>query len=214
MKKRTAFIGAILSLMPLGQSSLIRTGVVFSTSAGIISYSKKVNAESSRNFKNALKKWESGYFFNRAYENFSTYGKYSDAIPDFTRAIERDPNFVDAYYLRGVARLMKKDFDGAIIDLTKAIEMYPKDSTKSAYFYRGEARAKLKDFDGAILDFTKAIEINPKDGRAYYYRGVSRGLGFNDKKGTCDDFKKSASLGYQYRIDWLETSEGKWCKDM
>ena len=26
--------------------------------------------------------------------------------------------------------------------------------------------------------------------------------------------KEAASLGYKYRIDWLETSEGKWCKDM
>ena len=47
MKKRTAFIGAILSLIPLGQPLLIKTGVVLSSSAVMLSLSEKVNAKSA-----------------------------------------------------------------------------------------------------------------------------------------------------------------------
>ena len=46
MKKRTAFIGAILSLIPLGQPLLIKTGVVLSTTGIIISHTEKVFAKS------------------------------------------------------------------------------------------------------------------------------------------------------------------------
>ena len=44
MKKRTAFIGAILSLIPLGQPLLIKTGVVLSSSVVMLSLPEKVNA--------------------------------------------------------------------------------------------------------------------------------------------------------------------------
>ena len=43
MKKRTAFIGAILCLIPIGQPLLIKTGVVLSGSAVIFSLPEKAN---------------------------------------------------------------------------------------------------------------------------------------------------------------------------
>ena len=58
MKKRTAFVGAILSLMPLGQPLLIKTGVVLSSSAVMLSLPEKVNADSSDFY---LKKLEEIY---------------------------------------------------------------------------------------------------------------------------------------------------------
>ena len=45
MKKRTAFIGAILSLIPFGQPLLIKTGVVLSTTGLILAVSENVHAE-------------------------------------------------------------------------------------------------------------------------------------------------------------------------
>ena len=44
MKIRTAFISAILSLIPFGQPLLIKTGVVLSTTSFMISLPEKVNA--------------------------------------------------------------------------------------------------------------------------------------------------------------------------
>ena len=44
MKKRTAFIGAILSLIPFGNPLLIKTGVVLSSSALMLSLPEIVNA--------------------------------------------------------------------------------------------------------------------------------------------------------------------------
>ena len=55
MKKRTTFISAILSLMPLGHPLLIKTGVVLSTTGFMLSVPEKVNAETA------------DFYFDRAY---------------------------------------------------------------------------------------------------------------------------------------------------
>jgi len=56
---------------------------------------------------------------------------------------------------------MVDDYQGAITDLSKAIEL---DSSFTwAYKSRGEFKGKLKDYAGAILDYDKAIELDPED---------------------------------------------------
>ena len=199
MKKRTAFVGAILSLIPLGQPLIIKTGLVLSSSALMISLSDKSNAA------------DNSFYFNRAFEKGEN-GDHYGAISDYTKAIEIDPNDSTAYYNRGLAKHNLKDYYGAISDYTKAIKLDPRNT--DALDNRGLAKHNLEDYYGAISDYTRVIEINPDDGFTYSNRGITKGIGFNDDEGACDDFKKAASLGYQYRIDWLETSEGKWCKDM
>ena len=72
----------------------------------------------------------------------------------------------------------------------------------------------MGDYYGSISDHTKAIEINPKNHLAFSNRGISRALGFKDEEGACDDFKKASNLGNQYRKGWLQSPDGRWCRDM
>jgi tetratricopeptide (TPR) repeat protein len=62
---------------------------------------------------------------------------------------------------RGLAMQAKGDFDGAISNFTKAIELKPDDG--SAYYNRGSVKQDKGDLDGAIADFSKAIELKPDD---------------------------------------------------
>ena len=233
MKKRTAFIGAILSLYPLVNTLILKTGISLSTTGLMLFVHEKVYAG------------DYSYYFNSAFDKTEN-GDYYGAIADYTKAIEINPNEAIAYYNRGLAKYYLKDYYGAVADYTKAIEINPNDgdtyynrglakydlkdyegaisdSTKAieintqyvkAYTIRGLAKHDLEDYYGAIADYTKAIEIDSSYGLAYSNRGYTKGIGFSDDEGACDDFKKAASLGYQYRIDWLQTSEAKWCKDM
>ena len=52
MKKRTAFIGVIFSLMPIGQPFLVKGGVGLVPSAFIIFHHEKINAESAEFYNN------------------------------------------------------------------------------------------------------------------------------------------------------------------
>ena len=67
-------------------------------------------------------------------------GDYQGAITEYTKAIEIKPNYVMAYYNRGIAKDMLSDYRGAIADYTKAIEINPQDA--STYFNRGKAKVR------------------------------------------------------------------------
>ena len=107
MKKRTVFIGAILSLISLGQPFLIKTSVVLSGSALMLSLPEKVYAG------------DNSYYFNRAIEKGEN-GDYYGAISDYTKAIELDLNNALSFANRGVAKEEIGDMQGACDDWRKA----------------------------------------------------------------------------------------------
>jgi len=71
----------------------------------------------------------------------------------------------------GLAYLEQKQFDEAISEFTKVIEM--KRALPEAYYNRGLAYAKKNDADHAIADYSKAIELNPRDADTYFNRGLA-----------------------------------------
>lgn len=72
-----------------------------------------------------------------------------------------------AYNFRGHTKLDLKDYQGAIEDFTKALEINPK--VGGALWGRGLSRKELGDYDGAIKDFTEMIALYPKE--VYGYEG-------------------------------------------
>jgi Tfp pilus assembly protein PilF len=100
---------------------------------------------------------------------------YNQAIAEFTEAIQRDPNFTNAYYNRGRAYDEINDFDRAIADYDKTIQLNPK--ATNAYNNRAWIYAyKLKtNFGQAINDANQAINLNPRgtyfDTRGWAYLG-------------------------------------------
>src|SRR6267378_173670 len=75
------------------------------------------------------------------------------------------PTTAADYVNRGIEEHQKGDYDGAIADFTKAIEIDPR--AADAYMARGDARKNKGDLDGAITDYTKAIEIDPSNAIGY-----------------------------------------------
>jgi tetratricopeptide (TPR) repeat protein len=91
---------------------------------------------------------------------------YLGAIDDYSKAINLNPKYVDAYFNRGVAKGNVKDYAGAVADYTRTIELDPKDAV--AYFNRGTVKVILKDVAGATADFAKAIKLDSKNFQADY----------------------------------------------
>ncbi len=179
MKKRTAVIGALASLMPLGQPLIIGTGVILTSTAVMLAAPETAQAENAT------------YYYNRGIDKYDA-GDYSGAISDYNKAIEINPRYAKAYNNRGNAKSKLGDNSGAISDYSKAIEINPRDAY--AYINRGYAKDELKDYYGAISDYNKAIEINPRYADAYNNRAQTKYM-LGDMKGSCRDAKKAASLG-------------------
>ena len=101
-------------------------------------------------------------------------------------------NNAGAYYNRGIAYKNKGQYERAISDYTKALEINPRDA--DTYYNRGITYRNKGQYDKAITDFTKGIEINPRDARAYNNRGIvyAQGKGQYDKAIT--DFTKAIEI--------------------
>ena len=114
------------------------------------------------------------------YNRGNAKGKLKDlkgAIADFTKAIQLWPATVEwspdkrqfrinnlaahllaeVYYSRGSAKVILQDYEGAIADLTEAIEIDPEMAT--AYGLRGDAKGMLRDYVGAIADYNNSSDL-------------------------------------------------------
>src|SRR5208283_1984353 len=96
--------------------------------------------------------------------------QFDQAIADFSKAIEVNPNSEKAYDSRGNIYLLKGQADQAIADYSKVIALNPKNL--KAYNNRAIAFQSKRQFDQAIADYSKIIELNPKIAQAYFYRGL------------------------------------------
>ena len=98
-------------------------------------------------------------------------------------------------YNSGVDKYEQGDYQGAIADYTKALEINPDDV--KAYSNRGVAKRKLKDYQGAITDYNKVIDIDPQEATAYSNRGNIKG-DLKDYQGAIADYDKAIKISPQY----------------
>jgi tetratricopeptide (TPR) repeat protein len=107
-------------------------------------------------------------YYNRGTTHFEL-GNYREAISDFDKAIEIDPEY-PACVNRGLAYDAIADYPKAIENLSMAISMNP--GLAWGYVSRGEVYGELGDYRKAVSDFERAVEIDPKQTDAYYNRGA------------------------------------------
>ena len=129
----------------------------------------------------------------------------------------------DFFYKRAIEREGNNDFDGAVDDYTKAIELankYSREMWKSLN-NRGIIKAKkLKDYNGAMADFNRIIDIEMGryDGNynatrlesGYTNRAYVKKLK-GDKDGACDDLYEALSLGVEESVEFIEKQIDKNC---
>jgi tetratricopeptide (TPR) repeat protein len=98
--------------------------------------------------------------------------EYVEALVNLNKAIEIDPNFSAAYYLRGNIKDNFEDRHGAMKDYNLAIEKNSKFA--EALYARGNVKMKLQDYYGAIDDYSAVITINENNVDAYFARGKAK----------------------------------------
>ena len=97
--------------------------------------------------------------FNREQLNIDEYDK---AIGYYDRAIDQDPDYVEAYYLRGRAKLDYRQHEPAILDFNRFISLNP--DYAEAYYYRAIAKFNLGQTDEIDEDIQKAMQLANESG--------------------------------------------------
>jgi tetratricopeptide (TPR) repeat protein len=145
--------------------------------------------------------------------------EFMEALLNLNKAIELDPNYSNAYYLRGNIKDNFDDRHGAMKDYNTAIEKNPKFA--DAFFARGNVKMKLQDYYGAIGDYSAAIAINENYIEAYFNRGKAKQMlqAYEDAINDCSKIiqinPKSIDAYYMrgiLRIDFGDTKNG--CLDL
>ena len=102
----------------------------------------------------------------------------------------KPPDFA-FYQNRANSNFVMGEYDAAITDYNKAIELNPKEA--SIYFSRGLAHFNKQSYSSAIADFDKVIELDPDEAMAFFKRGNAL-----EKTGNFDkaltDYQKAVAL--------------------
>ncbi|MBW6478138.1 MAG: tetratricopeptide repeat protein [Bacteroidales bacterium] len=109
----------------------------------------------------------------------------------FSKAIEINPIYAEAFLYRGLSCIETGDYYRAIRDLTIAIELDPAFSDQAHYF-RGVARYWRGEYHQALDDLSVAIHMNP-DYVAFFQRGKVY-MSLENYPGALQDFEIALRL--------------------
>ena len=106
---------------------------------------------------------ELGYIYN-------SKNDYRNAFKMFTKATEVDSSLVNSYFERAhISKNINKDYDGAVGDFARVIELDPE--SYMGYFAKGAIEVRNGKYKQGIVDLTRAIELKSDYSNAYYDRG-------------------------------------------
>ncbi len=118
--------------------------------------------------------------------------RYDDVIRSCDALIARAKATPAIYELRGLARSERKDFPGAIEDVTNAMALRPDRAallSRRGWLYIVSDAPRL-----ALHDFQAAIQLDPSIGDAYNGRGFAR-LRLGEHRDAVADAEKALGIG-------------------
>lgn len=160
-------------------------------------------------------------FFNRGLKSTLAYKK----IEHFTKAIQLNPDLVEAYEKRAIHYYLQWQLDKAVQDYNRVIALKP--NYVNAYLMRGLAylkqdygegysaelknltfhlsKRKVPEFseslERAIKNFSRAIELDPQLASAYSYRAMAYRI-----KGMIEEAFQDANMVIQLKSDSQSTA--------
>lgn len=148
-----------------------------------------------------------------AAEKFKEINSVYEILSDPLKRFEYDKTIRQAeeLYKCGIAKSQLGNYQDAILDYTKALEINP--GWAEVLYHRGFASYKLQDYRNADIDYTKALFLDPCLVEVYYYRGLCR-IKLRYIQAGMEDYTKALEINpnfahvyYQRGLVYLELQE-------
>lgn len=127
----------------------------------------------------------------------------SEALKQFSAAVELDPKFIEARKNVGFTTLGFRKYDSAKEQFSKVLELDSKDY--EAHIGLGIALRGLGDMDGAESAYKKAKDVDPKRGDAYFNLGVL----YKDFRAAKQSDLRASQQAYRTARDYFREFMGK-----
>jgi tetratricopeptide (TPR) repeat protein len=99
----------------------------------------------------------------------------------------------DDYVATAAQKVEKKDYQGILADLDRAIQIDP--NYAYAYAVRGTLKTvELQDVKGGLTDLDRAIQLNPNNADVYLSRGYLKAEKLQDIQGGLVDYNRAIQL--------------------
>ncbi len=132
---------------------------------------------------------------SNSYMTYERNKVWKDDLTLWNDNVAKALNFARPIYSRGYAYGNLMEWDKAIADYTRALEIDP--NYTDGYSNRGNAYGTLKQWDKAIADYTKAIKIDPKHAKAYNNRGIAFGR-LKEWNKALDDYSSAIGINLNF----------------
>jgi tetratricopeptide (TPR) repeat protein len=127
----------------------------------------------------------------------------------------------NAYYIRGIGYLENHDYDSAVADFDRAIQLERRAKTpwlEWDYYHRGLAYYFKNDLDAAIADWNQTINLSSKNAWAHRQRGNALFVK-RDYSRALSDYNRAIELDPKvakafYNRGLLYSTVGEWKKAM
>ena len=124
--------------------------------------------------------------------NLAQDGDFKAALKEFDKALKENPEYLQAYFNRGLVKIKLMDYQGAIEDFNQVLKL--RANFSPALLNRAAAKGYLKDYAAALSDLDQLLEAKPSYAKAYALRGqMKRKL--KDREGACDDYVAAMEYG-------------------
>lgn len=126
---------------------------------------------------------------NRA-NTLSTLGKFNEAIPDYNKYLTKndDPK---AYMWRGVAYFNIQNYDSAIIDFNKSIEIDP--DYYEPYYWLGVIYYNQQNYNDALKFLDLSISKNSNNVNSYIWKGLCY-MNMNEFHKAIEQYSKAIEI--------------------
>jgi tetratricopeptide (TPR) repeat protein len=167
---------------------------IYTSSPQTESKSEFINKKSPANSQSTNKSVPKSQFHKHlvAGYNFYEQGDYSNAVAEYNKAMEDDPNNNEGYYYRGATYLKTGEIEKALPDFKRSIELNPRHF--KSYQNLNWLLAKERKWDDIINYLDEYIQLEPGHAQAYLERGHAYYLQGN-RDSALKDVKKSCDLG-------------------
>jgi tetratricopeptide (TPR) repeat protein len=126
---------------------------------------------------------------------FAKSGNYGDAITNYTKALEMDPEYVRAYEARAKVYASQEKYEEAAKDYDRASSLEP--DNEHFFYYAAKMYYNLGNYDSCLIKADKAISIDKKYVDPYKIK--TQALIAQDKIGAAE---KVALQAFELRKDY------------